>query len=285
MKGSVFTAVSATSILLLSSSVTAQSTATGTGLKPITTLGCYKNSNPLTLFGEYAFATDGWCQEACGLNNTQPVMGIVGGSTCYCGNELPPLDQMVPSSNCNTPCNGYGTKNCGGMGFWQIYLTGITTNVQTAPNGTTGSSSSGMPSTTSSSPSVITKAGETVIVTASASASTGALKEGGSSKIGIAVGVVVGVLVVACIIGGLLLCLKQRRKRAIEEEHKRNAALNDFVGNKKSEAVSTDARLDPVIFSHRRDSIGSIADEMDYSRRILQVRCNTPTSFEQILTH
>ena len=100
-------------------------------------------------------------------------------------------------------------------------------------------------------------------------------------------GVVVGVLAIAAIIGGVIFFMKQRRRRAVEEEYKRNAANAEFLRQKssKSEASSTtDNRLDQAAtFTHRRQSIGSIADENDFSRRILQVS-NPAPNHESMLT-
>lgn len=69
--------------------------------------------------------------------------------------------------------------------------------------------------------------------------------------------------------------MKRRRNREIEEEHRRNAAVNAFMAGGKAPSSSgglsiSDQRLDPVMVQ-RRLSSGSIADEQDYSRRILRV--------------
>lgn len=60
----------------------------------------------------------------------------------------------------------------------------------------------------------------------------------------------------------------------MEEEYRRNAAVSSFVGGGKppssAGASSFDNRLDPVM-AQRRMSDGSIADNQDYSRRILKV--------------
>lgn len=200
-------------------------------------------------------------------------MAITGGSTCYCGDELPSLDQEVDKSKCNSACQGFDVQTCGGLGYWQVYLTGLTADVETAPNSTViestarATATQGSDNASPTQPSVITKAGQTVVVTASAEANAAAKSSGGPNKVGIAVGVVVGVVALACIIGGVILYMKRRRNREIEEEHRRNA-----IGTAKSDKSSlTDQRLDPSIYSHRRPSIGSIADERDFSRRILQV--------------
>lgn len=204
------------------------------------------------------------------------VMATTGGTTCLCGDELPPSSAKVDSSKCSEPCDGYDVENCGGHGFFQVYLTGL----GDPDNESSGSQTSGnSASSTSAEPSVITKAGQTIVVTASASADAEASSDGGSSsgggssnKVGIAVGVVVGVVALMAIVGVVVFVFKRRRNREIEEEHRRTAAVSSFVSGGKSETSSaTDQRLDPKAFGYRRESVGSIADERDFSRRILQV--------------
>ena len=103
--------------------------------------------------------------------------------------------------------------------------------------------------------------------------SESASSEGGTNVAGIVAGVVVGVVVVACAIGGGFLYMRRKRNKEIEEEHRRNAAVSAFVGKSPGSSAGsmTDARLDPVM-AQRRMSDGSIADNQDYSRRILRVR-------------
>lgn len=77
-----------------------------------------------------------------------------------------------------------------------------------------------------------------------------------------------------------LSCRRRRRPPHLQPLHKnrphrRNAAVNSFISGGKPPSSSgglsmSDARLDPVI-AHRRMSDGSIADNEDYSRRILRV--------------
>jgi len=95
----------------------------------------------------------------------------------------------------------------------------------------------------------------------------------GPSKAGIAAGVVVGVLALAGIIGGVFLFLRYKRRKEVEDEYRRAAAINEFVGKAPGTSHSSlaDSRLDPEVMMHRRQSDGSIADNQDYSRRILQV--------------
>lgn len=249
-------------LALAQSATSSAGTPTSTAAGAIETLKCYSNAGNLTENDTSTFQTDGLCQSTCAAL-ALPVMAITGGSTCYCGEMIPPLDAQVASSNCDSPCGGYDQKTCGGIGYWQVYLTGLTGDVQTSPNATSSSSSS---SSTSSS---ATHQASTVVVTAAASSDANS-GGGGPNKVGIAVGVVVGVVALAGLIGGLIFYMKQRRRKEIEEEHKAAAAANAVRSDKSS---ATDSRLDPSAFSDfsRRESIGSIADERDFSRRILQV--------------
>ena len=270
------TVAAATILSFFTSAVSAQ-TATSDAAAAYQTLSCYSAiPSDWASKGDYTFQTSGYCQDQC---KGYSLMAITGGKTCSCGNEYPDSTDVVSNSTCNTPCQGFDQLMCGGTNAWQLYTTGSGTPEGSAPGSSSGTSSSvsTKPSTTSSTvPSVVTQSGKVVTVTAEAAAgsssSSSSKSGGGGSKIGIAVGVVVGVLVIAAIVGGLVLFLKRRRRLAIEEEHRRNAAVNGFVNGVKSETSSTtDARLDPAVFSHRRNSIGSIADEQDFSRRILQV--------------
>jgi cell wall integrity and stress response component len=275
----------AASIFALATSVSAQSsvqTASATNSpKAVQTLGCYSGlDSTFVNQGPWTFQSSGYCQIVCS-NQFKNVMATSQGSNCYCGDHIPASNKIVDNSTCNSACNGYDQQDCGGDTTFTVYLSGLSTDVETDGS----SSSSAKPSSTSNggsssaggSPSVITKAGQTIVVTASSTANN--QSSGGSSKVGIAVGVVVGVLAIAAIVGGLIFFMKQRRRRAVEEEYKRNAANAEFIRQKsgKSETSSTtDNRLDQAAtFTHRRQSIGSIADENDFSRRILQVSIST----------
>lgn len=269
------------SILALATSVSAQSAPTASATnspKAVQTLGCYSSlDSSFANQGSYTFQTSGYCQILCS-NQFKNVMATSQGSYCWCGDHIPAQSASTSNSSCNSPCDGYDQQDCGGDNAYTVYLTGLSTNVDTDG----ASSNSANPSTTAKggsssgqSPSVITQAGQTIVVTASSTANSQS-GSGGSSKVGIAVGVVVGVLAIAAIVGGLIFFMKQRRRKAVEEEYKRNAANAEFLRQKsgKSETSSTtDNRLDQAAtFTHRRQSIGSIADENDFSRRILQVR-------------
>lgn len=210
-------------------------------------------------------------------------MGLNRGSDCWCGSALPPDSDLVDDDRCNTPCTGFGTDNCGGDDTFSVYLTGYDDTLGPAAgsgrpkNGDSSNPTGGGSVTVSQQPSVITKAGETIIVTAPGQA--GATNQpsgenGGSNKVGIAVGVVVGVIAICALVGGAIFFMRHRKRKAVEEEYRRNQVINNFVHvdkpQSKGDSVS-DQRLDPSVVQHRRQSDGSIADEMDFSRRILQV--------------
>jgi cell wall integrity and stress response component len=237
----------------------------------IQTLGCYDDAGSLTEFGDAIYQTSGYCQSNCtGLE--KPVMAIIGGSTCFCGDELPAKNHEVDDSKCNSICMGFGEQTCGGLGYFRLYLTGLTANVKTAPNDTTSSAPSASSAATSTQAIVATKPAATVFVTNPSSSEPTQKSSGGGggpNKVAIAVGVVVGVIAIAAIIGVIVFIMRRRRNQEIEEEHRRNAAASSLSA--KSDTSSKDQRLDPSIYSHRRQSIGSIADERDFSRRILQV--------------
>ena len=111
-------------------------------------------------------------------------------------------------------------------------------------------------------------AGQTITVAPLASETDATPEKKGPNKVGIAVGVVVGVLVLAGAAGAFYFWYRKTRRNELEEEYKRQAAIAAFVAP-STEASSYDTRLDTAAL--RRMSDGSIADNQDYSRRILKV--------------
>lgn len=161
-------------------------------------------------------------------------------------------------------------KPGGGLEAFTIYNTGLSLTVKNY--GDVESSSSSATPTSTKAPTTATTAPEKTLIVTSTPTET-ASSEGGTNVAGIVAGVVVGVVVVACAIGGGFLYMRRKRNKEIEEEHRRNAAVSAFVGKSPGSSAGsmTDARLDPVM-AQRRLSDGSIADNQDYSRRILRVR-------------
>ncbi|GAB7352157.1 hypothetical protein MBLNU459_g2642t1 [Dothideomycetes sp. NU459] len=277
----------------------AASASTSLVLSAMTYVGCFNSSQPLANQGSYTYQTSGYCQPIC-VGKGQAVMGLTGGSYCYCGDQLPAKDsEQVDDSNCNTICTGYGDDDCGGTGYWSVYLTGTDTEVSnyddssqsssatSSATATSAKQTAAASTTTQSSPSVITSVapGKTVVVTASSMPSSTAdpetskeHKSGGTNTAGIAAGVVVGIVVIAGLVGAAFFYMRRRNRRQVEEEYSKRTQAQDFIasggGNTRGMSVRSngnDSRLDPEYMAHHRLSDGSIADNQDYSRRILKV--------------
>jgi len=239
--------------------------------------GCFSSSSGLSFNSSYEFNTKGHCQTLCVPAN-YAVQAITNKTDCWCGNEVPPSSSLVSDSYCNDPCAGYDTEMCGSAGgtYLSVYLTGLTNNGVSVASTSASSSSQTPSSTTTAKPSVVTIGGQTATVTASSSPATSSSSSGGGpSKAGIAAGVVVGIVAIGAIAGGIFLFIRNKRRREVEEEYRRNAAVSSFISGGKPPTSSggasfTDTRLDPVL-AQRRMSDGSIADNEDYSRRILKV--------------
>ncbi|OAX79845.1 hypothetical protein ACJ72_05832 [Emergomyces africanus] len=226
--------------------------------------GCYKSSKPLVDDGEYTWQSIGHCQEIC-VGMKLPVMALFKGSNCFCGDQLPRESDKTTMDKCNVPCNGWPDDTCGGKDAYHVHLTGWMRekNVPVLGGKSTSDSSNGAQTSST------TNGGQTVLVTAGGDSGKG------PNKAGIAAGVVVGVVAIGAIIGGAFFFMKYKKRKAVEEEHRRNATISNFVSGGKplsSQHTSlSDSRLDPSMMSQRRQSNGSIADDQDFSRRILKV--------------
>ncbi|KAH7382885.1 WSC domain-containing protein [Cadophora sp. MPI-SDFR-AT-0126] len=247
-----------------------------------TAQGCFSSSTGLKLNSSIEYNSRGSCGDVCYAQNSA-TFAMTNKNDCYCGDVLPPASTKVDDTKCNINCPGFGSESCGSKGYWSVYVTGIAAEVENAPAAASDTVKSSTASATSTGkPSVVTVGGETVVVTAgsqSTSATSSGASSGGSgpSKAGIAAGVVVGVVAIAAIAGGAFLFIRNRKRKAIEEEYKRNAAVSSFIAGGKPPSSSggassfNDMRLDPAVMAQRRMSDGSIADNQDYSRRILKV--------------
>ncbi|MCJ1244590.1 hypothetical protein MMC30_001788 [Trapelia coarctata] len=240
----------------------------GLSLKTPTYAGCYSNSGSLGDQGEYTYQAVGWCQPWC-VRQNKPVMGFSNGTNCWCGDKLPPASDKVSDSECDIPCSGYDKANCGGLHAYAIWNDGILAQVDTDstelyPTGATGTTGGSATSITVPSTVFVTAAGSTsapvVYTTETAAPSSG------PNKAAIAAGVVVSVVLVCAFVGGLMFWLRQKRRRELEEEHRRREKPHS-----SSSSSLPDSRLEPSVMFQRRQSDGSIADNQDYSRRILKV--------------
>ncbi|KAK6345127.1 hypothetical protein TWF718_007056 [Orbilia javanica] len=231
-------------------------------------VACYDNPGETTNVGINTYQTANLCLTQCQGKN-KAVYGVTRGSTCYCGDFFPD-DGKVDMSECSLPCQGYPNEKCGGISVWSFGITGVVP--PTSSKTTKSSSTSAAESTSSDAPSIQTVI-KTPIVTATAPANSDGSQNnggggGGTSKAGIAAGVVVGVIaVIAMGVGGFLIVRRNRRRQA-EEEYRAAVAAKEFTASIRK--PQPDTRLDPVMLQ-RRMSDGSIADNQDYSRRILKV--------------
>ena len=114
----------------------------------------------------------------------------------------------------------------------------------------------------------------TATPTSSSDNSSSTPEPNGINKAGAAAGAVVGVLVAGAISVGAFLFIRKQRRKKVEDEYRRSIAVREY--QKKPEA---DLRLDPTMLQ-RRMSDGSIADNHDYSRRILKVGGNRRGSYD-----
>ncbi|KAJ4291358.1 hypothetical protein N0V88_006367 [Collariella sp. IMI 366227] len=238
-----------------------------------TVQGCFKSSGDLEFIKTETFNTDSKCGFDICYTQGYLVGGSMGGEQCWCGNTYPPKADLVEDDNCNFPCTGYPDIACGGNEYWTIYNTGKSLVVKYYGEDITSSSSSAAPTSTSP-PTTSPTAPQETTVTSTHEPENNNEKKGGTNVGGIVAGVVVGVVVIAGAAGGVFLWMRRKRNAEIEEEHRRNAAVSAFIGKPPGSSggmsMSGDSRLDPVM-AHRRMSDGSIADNQDYSRRILRV--------------
>lgn len=153
------------------------------------------------------------------------------------------------------------------------------------PPSTTSTSTS---NTVTEAPSVVTSVapGTTVVVTApaadagqsSTSSPTPSPSGGGhSNKAGVAAGAVVGTVLGLAGIAALVFWFKQKRRKEANEAYQRSNQVSEFMqGGREAKPPASaysnmsDNRLDPEAGA-RRNSVGSIADNQDYSRKILRV--------------
>ncbi|KAI1432978.1 hypothetical protein GGR50DRAFT_547507 [Xylaria sp. CBS 124048] len=233
-----------------------------------TVAGCYSSLGDMTKDNTNKFNTQGACAGTC-RDKGLPV-GATYADTCFCGTKMPNKKTLLPDSTCNEPCPGFDPQACGGLNAFTVYNTGVLFNVAEAelPSSSVSTSSATSTSTTQS-------AAETSVASSAAPLpSSSSDSNGGSSKkVGIAVGVVIGVVAISAIIAGVYFYIRRKRNSELEEEHRRNAAVNNFIQNGKPRSSGgmsiADSRMDPIM--NRRMSDGSIADNQDYSRRILRV--------------
>lgn len=242
--------------------------------------GCYYDIGTMKKIGVLPFNSKSKCaQETC-YAQKYPVAATLAGNECFCGDKMPPPAALVDDSHCNIGCTGYDQQACGGfnsttnMYYYTVYNTGISLAVESQPDSilpqSSSSSSSTMATSTAAPASTVYVSGTTSASSPTATPTDSSTKSGGKSNtVGIAVGVVVGVLAVAAIAGGLFFFMRRKRAQELDEKTRHDAVISNFFGGASPSSIS-DSRVDPAM-SQRRYSNGSIADNQDYSRKILRV--------------
>ncbi|KAK4203421.1 hypothetical protein QBC40DRAFT_167075 [Triangularia verruculosa] len=241
-----------------------------------TNQGCFKSAgNNMTMNQVIKFNSIGECAGKLCLSKGFAVAASMGGNQCWCGNKYPPEDDLVDNKLCDVGCPGFGEHACGGKNYFSVYNTGKTLDVDYAEDsGPTGDKHKTSTTSTTSAPTQVVTLPPSV-VTKTPPPTDEEEKKGGKNVAGIVAGVVVGVIAAAGLGIGAYMYLRRKRNKEIEEEHRRNAAVSAFIGNppgssRGSGISGADSRMDPVM-AQRRMSDGSIADNEDYSRKILRV--------------
>lgn len=244
-------------------------------------VGCYSSSGSLTLNGTDIYQSSLACE---GVAGSHKVIALTNGDTCYYGDALPPSSDKVDDSECSTKCQGY-PENCGSSSnFWVLSNGGVSAVAGSSSSPPTTSATSASSQVTSAL-SVVTSGGgtQTVVVTqpvatpaaATAVVSTTPTSSAGASNghqntVGIAVGVVVGVVGAAALAAAIFFFLRSRKQKEQAAELQRQNSIAGLRSEKPPSTYSMpDSRLEPAYM--RRMSDGSIADNQDYSRRILKV--------------
>ncbi|CAG8946050.1 unnamed protein product [Penicillium salamii] len=240
-----------------------------------TLVGCYSSIPGYGASKSWTYQSSGWCLDRC-YGQSKAAFALTGGSDCVCGDTLPPDSDKVSTDKCSKSCSGWPEDKCGGNGYYSVYTTNYEDDVPTYSDSsssttTTGGSST---STTEASVAVSTAAsGQTTVVTAHSEATptaeTSDEKKASSSKntAAIAAGVVVGVVGFAALCGAGFFWWRSKNNKS-------NAAMGGPTGGygRDSNPPSmSDSRFDGDYMAQRRQSNGSIDDDHDFSRRILQV--------------
>ncbi|GFF39700.1 WSC domain protein, putative [Aspergillus lentulus] len=249
--------------------------------------GCFSDSAPLVDQGPYTYQSNGYCQQLCLKTNNNLVFALTKGSNCLCGNELPAKSAKTADSNCNVKCAGWPDVMCGGANTFSVYLTGLSSNVPyyqdddssaSTNSSSTSTTNGGSTVTTGSQGQVVTQGEQTVVVTAAAGNGVGATNglneeknKDGPNTAAIAAGVVVGVVGFCSLVGAGFFLWRFRKRTNVRPQYSNNAGATEHFGKPMSQDSMSDSRFDGDFMAQRRQSNGSIDDDQDFSRRILQV--------------
>lgn len=228
--------------------------------------GCYSFDNNLSIKNTSTFQSTGLCNlQVCGPEGFA-VYGL-SDNQCYCGNSLP--SNQVDASKCYLECPGWQNDTCGAVGFLSVWLTGTGSLVGNAATQILSATATATKTTSAASNTVyVTSPGKTTIIqsaTAESQASSGA--GGGGVSGGEAAGIAIGVLALIGIGAAAFFIIRRRRKDDYQKQYE-GSGFGSSPGS-LNRPFGTDQRLEPQML--KRESVGSLADEHDYSRKILRV--------------
>ncbi|ONH66546.1 Cell wall integrity and stress response component 4 [Cyberlindnera fabianii] len=243
------------------------------------------------------YMSNGLCRDTCSSGGY--ALAIVLGKNCWCSNTAPGSTTDV--SDCSENCPGYPSEQCGNQsnnlyGYIEI----------SEPSSTAGGSSTTTTSRSAQTQLTTTQVVSTVISVPSQTNNANSNEDGSNSNDSSSKGffdspgkvagtfTAVGVVIVA-ILGALLwfCCFRNRSDDDDDDEESAHSSQNDEkvagpgVAPSSSipmplgpdnymdedDFVEVDQRLDPrqMFMNWENGSRKSLADEMDYSRRVLRV--------------
>lgn len=124
--------------------------------------------------------------------------------------------------------------------------------------------------------------GQTIVVTATDAQQTpdeGAKVKSSHNTAAIAAGVVVGIVGLAALAGAAFFFYRSKKQNA---EGGFRGTTGGY-GRDSQPPSMTDSRFDGDYMAQRRQSNGSIDDDHDFSRRILQVSCPRPLPLQWMI--
>ncbi|KAG6044942.1 hypothetical protein E4U39_002880 [Claviceps sp. Clav50 group G5] len=282
------------------------------------------------------FQTNGLCHDYC--NPDSYAYAITQSNSCWCSNYTPDKSTQLSSGKCNLGCPGYPDEKCGGPGvFGYVVLPGGlpsgTKGPSIAPSSTESSSSSSSeadtttPTTSTTSTTTMRASSvETVVIadgtiktvtvvptgtgSQSPSINQGATVEESGLKTGAVVGIVVGVVGGVLILAAVTIFFyfrhkKQQQQNGYQDDPSIRGSSSGMMGSGRAEMsraptspgstgnrsslLPVDPRMDPFqqslyVRSGSRESVGTLRDDHDYSRRIQQPKVLRATNPDPIIS-